>query len=118
MRGLTVADGSFHADPVVVGFGSALSTAFLAWLGTRLVGKAAIQSAVNQTFHEQTAIFKELLDQVRIELKESILALRDSDQALNAARTENMHLQAEIRQKDAIIAGFERTMVAPHGRRT
>jgi hypothetical protein len=103
------ADGHFNADPALVGFGSAMATAVLAWLGNRLVGKAAIQTAVNQTFHEQTAIFKELLDQLRQELK-------DTDAALNTERAENMLLRAEIRQKDAIIAGFERTTVAPHGK--
>jgi hypothetical protein len=102
MQGVAMADGNYTPDPAVIGVGSALGTAFLAWLGNRLVGKAAIQTAINSSF-------KELMDQLRQELKETA-AERD------AARADNLHLQAEIRQKDAIISGFERTTVAPHGR--
>jgi hypothetical protein len=104
-----MADGGLHLDPVAVGIGSSLGTALLAWLGQRLVGKAAIQTAVSQTYASQTAIFKELLDQLRIELKEAAAEL-------HTARTLNMRYEAEIRQKDAIIQGFERTTLAPLGR--
>jgi hypothetical protein len=102
MRALIVADGGFNIDPATAAIGSSIGTAFLAWLGNRLVGKAAIQTAIN-------ASFKELMDQMRQELKD---ALTERDEA----RGENAHLKAEIRQKDAIIAGFERTTVMPHGR--
>ena len=94
--------GNFSLDAPTAAAASSVGTAFLVWLGNRLVGKAAIQTAIN-------ASFKELMDQMRKELKDA-LSERDD------ARSQVMSLEAEMRQKDAIIAGFERTTVAPHGR--
>jgi BMFP domain-containing protein YqiC len=64
------ADGLLH-DPASAGVLSAAATAALAWLGNRLVGKAAIQTAIN-------ASFKDLMDQLRQELR---VALRERDTA-------------------------------------
>lgn len=59
-----MSDNPFQ-DPVMTGLAGVLGTGFLAWLGQRLVGKAAIQTAVNQGF-------KDLMDQMRQELKAAI----------------------------------------------
>lgn len=95
--------GGFSLDAPTAAAASSIGTALLVWLGNRLVGKAAIQTAIN-------ASFKELMDQMRTELRE---ALHERDEA----RGQVLSLEAEIRQKDAIIAGFERTRIAPHGRK-
>jgi hypothetical protein len=88
---------------------SSAVTAVLAWLGNRLVGQAAIKTAVATTFEKQIAGYDSLLDQYKSALHEA-LGQRDE------ARAEALTLHAEIRQKDAIIAGFERTTIAPHGK--
>ena len=104
-----MADGNFGIDAPTAAIASAAVTGFLAWLGNRLVGRAAIRTAVAVEFKEQIAGFKELLEQYRQALK---LAVTERDEA----RAEALSLAAEIRQKDAIIAGFERTQIAPRGR--
>lgn len=62
--------GLLH-DPASAGLLGVVATAALAWLGNRLVGKAAIQTAIN-------ASFKDLMDQLRQELR---VALRERDTA-------------------------------------
>lgn len=97
-----MADGGIQLDATTGALAGSIGTALLAWLGNRLVGKAAIQTAIN-------AAFKESMDQMRLDLRD--------ERAENARlQTETLRLLAEIRQKDAIIAGFERTTVMPHGR--
>ena len=108
-RGVAMADGNFSIDAPTAAIASAAVTSFLAWLGNRLVGHAAIRTAVSVEFKEQIVGFKELLEQYRQALK---VALAERDEA----RAEALTLAAEIRQKNAIIAGFERTTVMPHGR--
>ncbi|QNH91689.1 hypothetical protein SR18_gp038c [Caulobacter phage SR18] len=78
-------------DPVLTGLAGVLGTGFLAWLGQRLVGKAAIQTAVNQGF-------KELMEQMRQELK---VALRERDDA-----------RAECDTHQATIEELRRTIAA------
>lgn len=58
-------------DPATVGVLATVVTAGLAWLGQRLVGKAAIQEAINRSFHE-------LMEQLRAELR---VALNERDVA-------------------------------------
>lgn len=57
------------SNPALTGLAGAIGTGALAWLGNRLVGKAAIQTAINASFHE-------VMDQMRTELK---AALRQRD---------------------------------------
>lgn len=58
-------------DPATASTVTAVTVAALAWLGQRLVGKAAIQEAINKGFHE-------LLEQLRQELR---VALTERDAA-------------------------------------
>lgn len=90
-------DGNLPPDTVMVGVASSLVTAVLAWLGNRLVGKAAIQTAV-------TGAFKEVMDQMRQELR---IALRERDEA----RHRQLELEGEIRQLKAINEALERVIV-------
>ena len=108
MRAVAMADGGLHIDAATGALAGGVTTAFLAWLGQRLVGRAAIQTAVAVTFEKQTAIWKDLVDQLRQELRETSAEREE-------ARSEAASLRAELRQKDAIIAGFERTTIMPHG---
>lgn len=72
-------------NPALTGLAGVIGTGALAWLGNRLVGKAAIQTAINASFHE-------VMDQMRTELK---AALRQRDALeLEIDRLER-HLEAE-----------------------
>jgi predicted aminopeptidase len=87
-------------DPAVTGLAGVIGTAALAWLGQRLVGKAAIQSAVALTYEKQTATFKELLDQLRQELR---VALNERDEA----RQQASERAAQIEELRRTISALE-----------
>jgi hypothetical protein len=81
-------------DPGAAALGGAIVTAGLAWLGNRMLGKAAIQAAVN-------AGFKELMDQMRLELKAALRAQAETE-------VKNVELEGEVRQLQAVIDGMDR----------
>jgi len=58
-------DLDLFQNPAITGLAGVLGTGALAWLGNRLVGKAAIQTAINVSFHE-------VMDQMRLELKAAL----------------------------------------------
>lgn len=80
-------------DPVTVGIGSAVITGGLAWLGQRLVGKAAIQEAVNEGF-------RDLIGSLRQELR---VAYRERDHA----RSENTELKLKIEELERLVDALE-----------
>lgn len=80
-------------NPAATGLAGALGTAALAWLGQRLVGKAAIQEAINASFHE-------LMDQLRRELR---VALKERDEA----RAKAAECEARIEELTATISALE-----------
>lgn len=80
-------------DPAATGVAGVLGTALLGWLGQRLVGRAALEQAMRDTF-------KELLSQLRQELK---VALTERDKA----RDENVELQATIEELRTTISALE-----------
>lgn len=86
-------DGSIVHDPASAGLLGAAITAALAWLGQRVIGKAALETAL-------TATAKELLDQLRTELK---VALRERD----AARAESADLRTHIEELEKTISALE-----------
>lgn len=88
---------SEHADllanPTATGGMGVIATAVLGWLGTRLLGKPAIETAIRETF-------KELLDQLRHELR---MAIRERDEA----RAESAERQATIEELRHTISALE-----------
>lgn len=80
-------------NPAASGLAGALGTAALAWLGQRLVGKAAIQEAINKSFHE-------LMDQLRQELR---VAIRERDEA----RRHLAEAEARVEELTATISALE-----------
>lgn len=102
--GAATVDDMFQ-NPAATGFAGVLGTAVLAWLGQRLVGKAAIQTAIN-------ASFKEVMDQLRQELR---VAIQERD----AARAQAAERQAQIEELRATISALElRVAAAPLPRAT
>jgi hypothetical protein len=87
------ADGSLLHDPASAGLLGAVTAAALAWLGQRVIGKAALENAL-------TATAKELLDQLRQELR---VALRERD----AARAESDDLRAHVAELQVTISALE-----------
>jgi len=74
------------ANPALTGLAGVLGTGALAWLGNRLVGKAAIQTAINASFHE-------VMNQMRTELK-AALNQRDTLEAEIERLEEHMASEA------------------------
>lgn len=94
----------FLSDPARAGVVGAGLTAFLAWAGNRLVGKAAIQTAVN-------AAFKENMEQMRTELRAAISARNQAEEERDAAKVRVRELTLKIEELQATIramhaAGF------------
>lgn len=85
--------GDLLANPTTAGGLGVVVTAVLGWLGTRLLGKPAIETAIRDTF-------KELLDQLRHELR---MAIKERDEA----RDEASDLRARVEELQATIAALE-----------
>lgn len=85
-------------NPTVTGALGVLGTALLGWLGQRMVGKAAIQEAIN-------ASFREVMDQLRRELK---VALKERDEA----RAKNTEHEAHIEELQRTISVLEQRVYA------
>lgn len=88
-----MASDGFPTDATTVGVLASLAGAVLAWLGARLVGKAALENAL-------TATAKELLEQLRTELR---MALRERD----TARADNVELRSRIEEMERTIDALE-----------
>lgn len=83
-------DGGVTLSRELITVAGVIVTAILTWLGTRLVGKAALENAVTATIKE---VLEQLRTELRVALKERDTARQERDDARAVAKVQEERIE-------------------------